>query len=186
MRSPLKSPLKNKKIVLGVTGSIAVYKACELLRAFKKSGADVFCMMTPGAQKFVTPLTFGALSGNPVATDIWDEKLWQMAHIAMASKADLVLIAPASANTLARLASGFSDDVIGATVLATQAPVLIAPAMHQEMWNNPATQTNVKKLKTFGMHFVGPEQGELLGSYGWGRFSDPEKILQAAEKLLVK
>ena len=178
-------PLKGRTILLGVTGSIAVYKSCELARLIKEEGAEVFCLMTAGAQRFVSALTFGALSGNAVATDIWDEKLWKMAHLEFAERADLYIIAPASTNCIARLACGMADDVITATASATQAPLLVAPAMHEGMWLNPATQSNVKKLKSFGTHFVGPEQGELLrGNVGWGRLAEPETILAAAKKIL--
>src|SRR5262249_36786204 len=108
--------LRAKNVLVGVTGSIAAYKACELVRRLKDEGADVFCLMTEGAQKFVTPLTFSALSGNPVACQIWDESLWKMAHLDLAEKADLLIVAPASANILASFAQGFSGDVLSATV----------------------------------------------------------------------
>lgn len=182
-----RSSLSGRTVLLGLTGSIAVYKACELVRRLTDEGAEVFCMMTPGAQRFVAPLTFGALSGHPVATDIWDASLWKMAHLESADKADLVLIAPASTNTLARLAGGFTDDVVAAAVSATKAPVLIAPAMHDTMWLHPATQDNVRKLKSYGYRFVGPEKGPLLrGGNGWGRFADTPTILAAARQALSR
>jgi phosphopantothenoylcysteine decarboxylase / phosphopantothenate---cysteine ligase len=173
-----------RKIVLGVSGSIASYKACELVRRLKDGGAEVKVMMTSGAQKFVAPLTFSALSGNPVALDVWDESLWQMAHIDLAEKADLIIIAPASADLIARLANGLADDVVTTTVLATASPVLLAPAMHHHMWLNPATQSNFKKLKSYGHFFIGPEKGALLGRQGWGRMSEPETILETAAQIL--
>lgn len=175
--------LKNRTVLLGITGSIAVYKSCDLVRRLKEEGADVFCLMSAGAQQFVSPLTFGALSGNPVATDIWDKSLWKMAHLSHAEKADLLLIAPASTHTLAKLAAGMADDIITATALATKAPVLVAPAMHESMWLHPATQGNVRQLKGYGYRFVGPEKGELLsGKPGWGRFASASSIITAAKQ----
>lgn len=185
-RAP-RSVLTGRTVLLGLTGSIAVYKACELVRRLTDEGAEVFCLMTPGAQRFVSPLTFGALSGRPVATDVWDSSLWKMAHLEAADKADLALVAPCSANTLARLAAGFTDDVVTAAVIATKAPVLVAPAMHDTMWLHPATQENVRRLKSYGYRFVGPEKGPLLsGGDGWGRFSDTPAILAAARQALSK
>lgn len=177
--------MRGKKILLGVTGSIAAYKACELTRRLKDEGADVFCLMTEGAQKFVSPLTFSALSGNPVAREIWDESLWKMAHLDLAEKAVLLIVAPASADSLAHLAGGFSDCLLSAALLSTKAPVLIAPAMHESMWFHPATQENVKRLKSYGYHFVGPEKGPLArGDSGWGRLAEIPKIISAAKKIL--
>jgi phosphopantothenoylcysteine synthetase/decarboxylase len=180
-----RSPLEGRKVLLGLSGSIAVYKSCELVRRLTDEGAQVFCLMTAGAQRFVSPLTFGALSGNPVATDIWDASLWKMAHLESADQADLYLIAPASTNTLARLAGGFTDDVVAAAASATRAPVLLAPAMHDTMWLHPATQANVRTLKSYGYRFVGPEKGPLLrGGHGWGRLAEIPAILDQARKLL--
>ncbi len=183
----MKSPLKGKTVLLGLTGSIAIYKSCELVRRLKDSGADVFCMMSGGAQKFITPLTFSALSGHPVASEIWDESLWKMAHLDLSEKADLVLIAPATAHAIAQFAGGLAGDVISATVLATRAPTLLAPAMHEGMWKNALTQDNVKKLKKFGMHFVGPNHGALSqGQSGWGRLADVPQIIAEAGKILSR
>ncbi len=177
--------LRGRTVLLGITGSIAIYKSCDLVRRLKEEGADVHCLMSAGAQQFVTPLTFGALSGNPVATDIWDKDLWKAAHLSFAEKADLYLIAPCSTDTLARLAAGMSGDIITATAVATKVPVLIAPAMHESMWLHPATKTNVQKLKSFGYRFVGPEKGELLsGKAGWGRLADTSNIIAAAKKTI--
>ncbi len=179
------SSLRAATILVGVTGSIAAYKACDLVRRLKDEGAEVFCLMSEGSRKFVSPLTFSALSGNPVACEIWDESLWKMAHLDLAEKASLVIIAPATANALAKLALGFSDDVISATVLSTKAPVLIAPAMHEAMWLHPATRENVRKLKSFGHHFVGPEKGPLArGDSGWGRLAEIPAIIAEAKKIL--
>ena len=176
--------LENKTILLGISGSIAVYKSCDLLRRLKESGSDVYCMMSSGAQKFVTPLTFSALSGHPVHTDIWDPSLWKMAHIELAEKADLVLIAPSSAHCISQLAHGAANTLIPATVLATSAPILLAPAMHEKMWLHPSTQFNVKTLKSYGTHFVGPLKGPLLGSIGWGRMASTAEIINTAENIL--
>lgn len=177
--------LKGRVILLGLTGSIAIYKSCELLRQLKEEGAEVYCLMSFGAQKFISPLTFSALSGNPVALEVWDPNLWKMAHLDLADKANLYIIAPASANCLAKLSCGLCDDIITATALAASAPILLAPAMHEGMWKNPSTQANIKKLKIFGYTFIGPEHGELLrGTRGWGRLAEPDQIVAAALKLI--
>ena len=168
-----------------MSGSIASYKACELVRRLQDMGAAVHCLMTPGAVRFVTPLTFSALSGNPVATDVWDDSLWKMAHLELAEKADLFIIAPISADTLARLAQGNASDIVCATALSTKAPVLLAPAMHEAMWLHPATRENVRKLKGFGYRFVGPDKGPLArGDSGWGRMADVSAILKEARKII--
>ena len=182
------SPLKGKIILLGLTGSIALYKSCDLVRRLKDKGADVFCLMTRSAREFVSPLTFGALSGNKAACEIWDESLWKMAHLEFAEMADLYIISPASSNCLARLACGMADDVVTATALAApKTPVLIAPAMHEGMWLHPATQRNVKTLKSFGARFIGPEHGALArGNKGWGRLADTARIIAEAEKILSR
>ncbi len=182
----MKTPLQGKTVLVGVTGSIAAYKACELVRRLKDEGADVFCLMTESAQKFVSALTFSALSGNPVASQIWDESLWKMAHLDLAEKASLFIIAPASANSIASLANGQTQDILSVTALSTKAPILIAPAMHEAMWLHPATKQNVLKLKSYGYRFVGPEKGPLSrGDSGWGRLSDVPSILDQARKLLT-
>ncbi|MBI1979674.1 MAG: phosphopantothenoylcysteine decarboxylase [Elusimicrobia bacterium] len=179
--------LKGQVVLLGLTGSIALYKSCELVRQLKEEGAEVFCLMTEGAQRFVTSLTFASLSGNPVATNLWDESLWKVAHLECAEKANLAIIAPASANCLASLSGGFAGDILSATVCATRAPILIAPAMHDRMWLHPATQANVRRLKGYGYTFVGPEYGELsTGTKGWGRLAGPETIIAAAKKVLSR
>jgi phosphopantothenoylcysteine decarboxylase/phosphopantothenate--cysteine ligase len=180
-----KSVLQGKVVLLGVTGSIAIYKSCEIVRLLKEEGAEVYCLMTEGAKKFIAPLTFKSLSGTPVASDLWDSSSWEMGHVGLAEKAKILIIAPASANCIARLASGMADDILTSTALDTKAPILIAPAMHEGMWTNPATQSNVKRLKSYGAHFVGPEHGSLLNQrIGFGRMSDPGKIVSAAKALL--
>ena len=181
-------------ILLGVSGSIAAYKAAELLRLLIKAGQEVQVMMTPAATKFVGPLTFQALSGRPVITDTLDPKDWQMAHLDLPEKAAAVVIAPASANLLSNLARGGAGDIVSASLLAiprdaagkTKAPVFIAPAMHEAMWRHPATQENVKALARYGYRLIGPTEGALgrAGDSGEGRMSEPSEIAQAVLKAL--
>jgi phosphopantothenoylcysteine decarboxylase/phosphopantothenate--cysteine ligase len=142
--------------------------------------------MTPSAQQFVGPVTFRALSQNPVTTGMWDpHSPYDEPHVALGGRADLYVIAPVTAQTIARLAHGFADDVVVATALATRAPVLLAPAMSEEMWEHPATRRNVQALEGFGYRFVGPAHGRLAsGQVGWGRMAEPEEILAAARALL--
>jgi phosphopantothenoylcysteine decarboxylase / phosphopantothenate---cysteine ligase len=175
-----------KRILLGVTGSIAAYKAAELVRLLARKGLEVRVMMTPAAGRFVTPLTFQALSGQPVATDLLDgNQEAAMGHIALARWADLVLIAPASANCLARLAAGIADDLVSATCLATGAPLLVAPAMNSGMWTHPATQANLRTLAGRGVRLLGPTSGELAcGESGPGRMLEAREILSALQPLL--
>ena len=149
--------MHGKHILLGVTGGIAAYKSADLVRRLRERGAEVQVVMTDGAREFVTPMTFQALSGRPVRTDLWDPAAEaSMGHIELARWADLVLVAPASADFLARLAGGRADDLLATTCLATAAPIALAPAMNQQMWANPATQANVALLKERGVHVFGP------------------------------
>jgi phosphopantothenoylcysteine decarboxylase len=177
-----------KNIVLGVTGSIAAYKAADITSRLTKAGANVNVVLTADAQKFITALTFKTLSRNPVETDLYDEtEGWKPMHIQLADEADLMLIAPSTANVLAKLAHGLADDALSCIALALQpkTPVLIAPAMNGKMWLHPATQQNVETLKGRGVHFIGPEEGMLSCGYeGIGRLFDPEKIVQRALELL--
>ena len=172
--------LQGKSIVLGVTGGIAAYKAAELLRLLRKSGAEVQVAMTEGATHFVTPTTFQALSGQPVFTDQWDARMPNaMAHIDLSRQADLILIAPASADFLARIANGMADDLLATMVLARDCPLLAAPAMNRQMWENPATQRNVAQLLADGVQILGPASGEqACGEVGAGRMLEPEEILE--------
>ena len=165
------------KITLGVTGSIAAYKACELVRLFVKGGDDVRVVMTSAAQRFVAPLTFQTLSRNPVGTDQFAlPSEWKPEHIAL-SEADAVVVAPATANMIAKMAHGIADDLLSATLLATRAPVFIAPAMNDGMWANPATQDNLATLKKRGVTVIEPGTGELAcGTDGKGRFAAPQNI----------
>lgn len=172
--------LQGKRIVLGVTGGIAAYKAAELLRLLGKQGAEVQVAMTEGATHFVTPTTFQALSGKPVFTDQWDARMPNaMAHIDLSRQADLILVAPASADFLARTAHGLADDLLATMVLARDCPLLVAPAMNRQMWENPATQRNVAQLQVDGVGILGPASGEqACGEVGAGRMLEPEEILE--------
>ncbi|MCQ2437990.1 MAG: bifunctional phosphopantothenoylcysteine decarboxylase/phosphopantothenate--cysteine ligase CoaBC, partial [Clostridia bacterium] len=176
--------MKDRKIVLGVTGGIAAYKACDLVRRFKKAGAEVRVVMTKNACEFVAPLTFETLSGNPAYTDEFDRK-YEIGHVALAKWADLMVVAPATANCLAKMRAGIADDLLSTTLLAMTCPVLVAPAMNAAMWRNAATCENVEVLKSRGIAFVGPGSGDLAcGVSDVGRMSEPEEIAAAADKIL--
>ena len=177
---------KKPCVVLGVTGGIAAYKACEVLRILQKNGCDVFVIMTENACRFLAPLTFETLSGHPVAADTFERPAtWEVEHIALAKRADLFLIAPATANILAKMAAGIADDMLSTTVLATPAPVLVAPAMNTGMYRNPATQDNIAVLKRRGVRFVPPVSGHLAcGDEGEGKLSAPETIAGEALRIL--
>ncbi len=168
----------SRRIILGVTGGIAAYKSAILVRRLKDHGFDVRVVMTQGALAFITPLTFQALSGNPVHTTLLDPAAEAgMGHIELARWADLILIAPASANTLARLSSGLADDLLSTLVLATKAPIWLAPAMNQQMWANQITQRNLSTLQDVGMQIISPEAGEqACGDVGLGRMPEPEQL----------
>jgi phosphopantothenoylcysteine decarboxylase/phosphopantothenate--cysteine ligase len=172
--------LQGKRIVLGVTGGIAAYKAAELVRLLGKQGTEVQVAMTDGATHFVTATTFQALSGQPVYLDQWDTRMPNaMAHIDLSRRADLILVAPASADFLARIAHGMADDLLATMVLARDCPLLVAPAMNRQMWENPATQRNVRQLQTDGVQILGPASGEqACGEVGAGRMLEPEEILE--------
>ena len=178
--------MKKPCVVLGVTGGIAVYKACELLRLLQKRGIDVFVVMTQNACRFVAPLTFETLSGHPVAVDTFDRpQTWEVEHIALAKRADLFLIAPATANIMGKMACGIADDMLSTTVMATRAPVLVAPAMNTGMWENAAVQQNVKTLRARGIEIVAPVSGHLAcGDNGAGKLEDVAVIAERACELL--
>lgn len=182
----MSSELKKPCVVLGVTGGIAVYKACELLRLLQKRGIDVFVVMTQNACRFVAPLTFETLSGHPVAVDTFDRpQTWEVEHIALAKRADLFLIAPATANIMGKMACGIADDMLSTTVMATRAPVLVAPAMNTGMWENAAVQQNVKTLRARGVEIVAPVSGHLAcGDNGAGKLEDVAVIAERACGLL--
>ena len=186
LRKSMSSETKKPCIVLGVTGGIAVYKACELLRLLQKRGIDVFVVMTRNACRFVAPLTFETLSGHPVAVDTFDRpQTWEVEHIALAKRADLFLIAPATANIMGKMACGIADDMLSTTVMATRAPVLVAPAMNTGMWENAAVQQNVKTLRARGVEIVAPVSGHLAcGDSGAGKLEDVAVIAERACELL--
>ncbi len=173
-------------ILLGITGSIAAYKAADIASQLTKLGHHVTCICTRSALEFVTPLTLQTLSRQPVISDLFAEKDgWQPGHIQLADRADLLLIAPASANVLASMAHGFANDALTAIALATRAPVLIAPAMNGKMWQHPATQMNVAILKEWGVQFIEPAEGMLACGYeGVGRLAPVEEIVAAAVAVL--
>ncbi len=178
--------ISGKSIVLGVTGGIAAYKACEVVSRLVKLGAEVDVIMTKNATEFVAPLTFSSLSHRPVTVDTFSrERPWEIEHIALAQKAALFVVAPATANLMAKLACGIADDMLSTTLLATKAPILLAPAMNTGMWMAEATQQNLHTLLSRGVHTVGPDSGALAcGTSGSGRMSEPSDIVAAIEKLL--
>jgi phosphopantothenoylcysteine decarboxylase/phosphopantothenate--cysteine ligase len=180
------SAFKDRTVVLGVGGGIAAYKACEVARLVVRHGGRVRVAMTRAATKFVAPLTFQALSGAPVLVDLFDPEAERVyGHLGLARSADLLLVAPATADLLARLRAGLGDDAVTTTALAVTCPVLLAPAMNTRMWANPAVQENVAALKARGWQLVGPGRGELAdGDVGEGRLAEPEEIADAAARLL--
>ena len=171
--------LKGKKIVLGVTGGIAVYKAVDLVSKLRKEGADVRVVMTESAAKFVTPLTFKEISGNTVAVSMWAEaQEFHVEHIALADWADLMIIAPATANILAKAANGIADDLLSTVILASKTPIVLCPAMNCQMYINPITQDNLKKLADYGFIIMQPATGYLAcGTSGVGRLPEPAEII---------
>ena len=173
--------LANKRILLGVTGGIAAYKSAELTRRLRAEGAEVKVVMTPAAQAFITPLTLQALSGHPVHVELLDhETEAAMSHIALARWADRIVAAPASANFIARLSHGLADDLLSTLCLASAAPLLLAPAMNQQMWLNSATQENVRRVQTRGAVLLGPAAGsQACGETGPGRMAEPDEIVRA-------
>ena len=179
--------MQGKRILLGVTGGIAAYKSADLVRRLTEQGAQVQVVMTAAAREFVTPTTFQALSGRTVRTDLWDAQAEAaMGHIELARWAELVLVAPASADFLARLAHGLADDLLSTLCLATEAPIAVAPAMNQLMWRNLATRANVELLTTRGVHIIGPGVGDqACGDYGPGRLLEPAEILAQIAPLLA-
>ena len=176
-----KASLQRVRVLLGMTGGIAAYKAAELVRRLRDAGAEVRVVMTESAGRFVTALTFQALSGNPVRSSLWDEGAEAaMGHIELARWAEEVLIAPASADTIARLAQGRADDLLSTLVLASSAPLSVAPAMNQQMWAHPATRANIDLLRQRGVRVLGPASGsQACGDVGDGRMLEPDDIVQA-------
>jgi len=180
--------LAGKTVVLGITGGIAAYKAAEIASNLTRSGARVEVVMTEAATRFITPLTLRNITGRPVVTDMFElASEYSVEHVALAEAADIMVIAPATANTIARLAAGIADNMVGSVVLATLAPVVVAPAMNDNMYQNPITQENISRLKARGFIIVDPEYGRLAsGKMGWGRLAETERIIKAIEQTLLK
>ena len=177
------SSLQNKTLLLIISGGIAAYKSLDLIRRLKDDGARVRCILTDGGAKFITPLSVSALSGEPVFTNLFsDEQEERMGHINLSRDSDLIIVAPASANMLAKMAHGLADNLASAVLLASNKPVMIAPAMNSMMWEHPATQANIATLKTRGVKQIGPASGSLAcGEVGAGRMSDPDEIVKAIQ-----
>ena len=176
-----------KRLLIGITGGIAAYKAAELVRMLTRQGAEVQVVMTQAACQFITPVTLQALSGKPVFTDLWDDRIDNgMAHIEFSRDADAILIAPASADFLARLAQGRADDLLSTICLARgKCPLMVAPAMNLQMWENPATRRNLSQLRADGVFVLGPDSGDqACGDHGMGRMLEPEDLLEAMEASL--
>jgi phosphopantothenoylcysteine decarboxylase / phosphopantothenate---cysteine ligase len=179
-----RSPLQGRRVLLGVTGGIAAYKACILVRLLRLHGASVRVVMTRSAERFVGPATFAALSDHRVYTDLFEEP-GVVLHVRLAHEADIAVVAPATANVIAKLAQGIADDLLTSTLLEATCPLVLAPAMHTGMWLHPATQANVNALASRGARIVGPAHGSLAaGDEGTGRMSEPEGIVQAIEDVL--
>jgi phosphopantothenoylcysteine decarboxylase/phosphopantothenate--cysteine ligase len=180
------APLAGRTVVLGISGSVAAYKAADIARRLMDAGAHVTAVLTAGAQQFITPLTFTALTGRPALTDPFHLPTGAMPHLELAKMAAAVVVAPASANILARAAGGLADDLLTAILLVTRAPVFIAPAMHEPMWTHPATQHHVDTLKGFGYRILGPATGALAsGDQGMGRMLEPETIVAEVIRTLA-
>lgn len=180
----------DRTVVLAVTAGIAAYKSANIVRDLRAANAEVLVIMTPGATEFITPLTLETLSRNPVAVGMFDRgNQWDLEHISLADRADLLLVAPATANIIGKAANGIADDLVSTTILTVMStvPVLMAPAMNTRMWENPVVKRNVEVLRSFGVKFVGPEEGRLAdGRSGMGRMSEVEDILKAAEDAIRK
>mgnify|MGYP000250598365 FL=1 len=182
-----KNPFSEKRIVVGVTGSIAAYKACEIVRGLRNRGAEVKVIMTQNATRFVTPLTFQTISQNDVLMDMFEyTKGWVPEHIGISDWAQALLIAPATANIIGKATSGIADDLLSSTILSSVCPVIFAPAMNYRMYESEIVQNNVKMLIKRGYHFIGPEEGFLAdGHQGRGRMSDPAKIIDFIQDLFT-
>ncbi len=180
--------LKNKTVVIGVSGGIAVYKALDVISRLRKLGVNIHVIMTKSATEFVTPLSFQSLSQNYVVCDMFEEpKTWDVEHISLAKKADVFLVAPATANIIGKIANGIADDMLTTTIMATKGKVLIAPAMNTNMYENPIVQKNISTLKELGYNFVEPESGRLAcGDIGKGKLATPETIVDDVVNLLMQ
>ena len=174
---------KEKNIILGVSASIAIYKSCDIIRQIQKKFGSVTVVMTKESEELIRPIVFQSLSGNKVYSGLFDSAgTWEIEHISLAKKADLILLAPATANIIAKLAAGICDDLLTCVILATKAPVLIAPAMNENMYSNKVTQDNISKLKKLGYVFIGPQEGKLAcGEIGAGCLADIGTIIKKVE-----
>lgn len=177
---------REKNIILGVSASIAIYKACDIVRRLKDAGYSVTVVQSKEAQELIKPIVFQGLSGNKVYCGLFDApETWVIEHVSLAQMAGLVLLAPATANIIGKIASGICDDLLTCVICATKAPVLIAPAMNDNMYRNKITQENIKKLKSFGYKFIEPKVGELAcGKVGIGCLADTETIVKEVKKLV--
>lgn len=175
----------NKNIVLGVTASVAIYKACDIARRLREAGFSVSVVMTEDSKRFISPKLFEAVSAGKVYSGMFDESVeWDIEHVSLAEKADLILIAPATANIIAKIAAGICDDLLTCTVCASKAPVLICPAMNERMFLNKITQANIARLEKTGFHFVQPRKGKLAcGVTGTGCLAEVESIVKQAQRL---
>ncbi len=173
-------------IIIGVTGGISAYKACEVVRILKKKNYSVSVLMSKAAVNFIAPLTFRTLSEEPVVVDMFAENFaWEPQHVSLADKADLIVVVPATASIIARLASGLCDDIISCVIAATRAKIIICPAMNDNMYEHPATKANINKLKSFGYKIIPPIKGKLAcGKIGWGHLADIDTIVKAVEQTL--
>ena len=183
----IEQTLQSKSILLIISGGIAAYKCLDLIRRLRERGARVRCVMSDAAQQFVTPVTVGALTGETVFTEIWDRDAeHDVGHIRLAREADLIVVAPATADIMAKMANGLGNDLASTVLLAASSPILVAPAMNPAMWNNPATQRNVETLESDGIQFIGPNEGEMAesGEAGMGRMAEPMEILEAIATFL--
>lgn len=180
--------LDNKNIIVGVSGGIAAYKACDIVSRLKKQNANVDVIMTKSATEFVTPLTFQSLSQNPVVVSAFDNiKYWEVQHIALAKKADAFIIAPATANIIGKIANGIADDMLSTTIMATKAPVLFAPAMNTNMYENVIVKRNIQILSQYGYNFISPNEGRLAcGDIGRGKMAEPSQIVEEIIKLFAQ
>lgn len=172
--------LENKNVILGICGGIAAYKTCDIVRQLIKLKANVECILTKGGSEFITPITLQTLSKNKIYTDMFEVPgKWGISHISLAEKADIIVVVPATANIIARLACGMADDLLVCTVLASKADILICPAMNSNMFNHKATRKNIETLKSYGYRFVMPEKGELAcGDCGDGRLASAKVIIK--------
>lgn len=178
--------MKGKNIILGVTASIAIYKACDIIRRLKEEGFSVTVVLTPEAEEFIQPVLFQSLSGNKVYRGLFDDiEAWEIEHVSLAEKADLVLIAPTTANIIGKIASGICDDLLTCVCCATKAPIVICPAMNENMFKNRITQDNIKKLQSLGFRFVEPIKGRLAcGRVGVGCLAEVEDIVKEVKRVI--